>query len=176
MNSSISHSQNDTLGYVRADNHDFNSPENEERGYSLKFTMIDNVLTAQVKWLDEDKYSTVFVSDIGNSVTPSGFIQIIGLDGANIIFDNLKITNLDKKPVLKEVAYRSNVFQEVPDYEYTQQEIKYLKVEQKNDIKWYLLPIIALGTSVVLVGLTVGICVLKRKKEAKRGGEKHEEI
>ena len=172
MNSSITHSINKELGAVRAENHLFNSAENEGRGYSLKFIMIDNVLTAQVKWLDEKEYTTVFVSDVGSAVTPSGFIQIICLDGANIVFDNLKVINRDKQPALTEVEYKTNVFREVPDYDYTQQEIKYMDVKQEKEFNWYLIPIAALGVGAVCVGVTLCINLLQRRRS--RGGDTHE--
>lgn len=166
--SNINHSNNPELGWVKAESHPFGEAENEGRGYSLRFTFIDNVLTAQIKWLDEKEYTTVFVSDVNESVTPSGFIQIIGHDCANIVFDNIKITNKDENAALTEVEYKSNVFRDVPDYEYEQQAVKYLAEEKEAIFNWYLIPVVTLGVCVIAIGVTTVVSVIHKKKKAQK--------
>lgn len=175
--STITHTNNKEIGSKKSENHLFSAGENEGKGYSLKFTMIDNVLTAYVKWIDEKEYTQVMVSDVGVLTTPKGFIQIIMQDGANIVFDNLKITNKDINPALVDVEFKTNVYREVPDYDYTQQEVVYMEPEEEQGFNWYIIPLITLVDAVIVVGITVMVVSLKtrkRKKATEKVGELYE--
>lgn len=159
-----------------SENHAISSSDNSKRGYTLKLAMIDGTLDVWIKWIDEKDYTHLLTDTSANGVTPNGFIQIIGQDGANFIIDNLKITNKDQNQKLMQPEFASNIFRDVPDVEYEQQEIVYMEVNEGEDttFNWYLISIITFAAGIAAVGVTALILALKRKKYAKKAGDTYD--
>ncbi len=103
-----------------------------ERAVNIKITMIDGVLTVDMKYSDESEFRRLMQYDFG--YTPQGCIQLWSMGNAsfsqledtsdekmmqgNFSLDNIKIFNLDEPKTTIEVEYRSNIPDIPADYEY----------------------------------------------------------
>lgn len=145
------------------------------KGYSLKFVMKDGVFTGYAKWMDEKSFGDpVFTVDQSDAPTPTGFIQIIGLDYTNMMIDNVKVKNLDYDPNLVEVDFLTNKEPFPEDYKYTPMDVVYMpqnNTEEEVGFNFWLIPAIAAGVAVIAVGVTVLVSAIARKKRIKKAGE-----
>ena len=149
----------------------YSNPENASKGYSVKVTMINNVVTIYLKWLNDKEYFEVGHIGKEDGVTPSGFVQLYSGSNTNIILDNLKITNLDAKPNLVEVEYKSNRFlDKLKDFEYTPEKPVYMDAEdtaEKAGFNFYLITLAAVAVGVLGVATVFVVMVIKKKKANK---------
>lgn len=149
----------------------YSNAENASKGYSVKVTMINNVVTIYLKWLNDKEYFEVGHLGQEDGVTPSGFVQLYSGSNTNIIFDNLKITNLDAKPNLVDVEYKSNKFiDKLKDFEYTPEEPVYMDAEdggEKAGFNFYIITLAALAVGVLGIGVVFVIMVIKKRKANK---------
>lgn len=146
----------------------YSDPETQNKGYSVKITMINNVATIYLKWLNDKEFIEIGSFGEEDALTPNGFIQIVGGEATNIVFDNLKITNLDAKPNLADVEYKSNDFRdELKDYDYTPMERVYLEISDDDDngFNLYLITAVAAGITVIGVAIVVLIVLLNKRKK-----------
>ena len=156
----------------RSEEHLFGNAENAEKGYSVKLSMIDGELNVWIKWLEETEWTHMLTDNNAQGVTPNGFIQIIGQDGANVVFDNIKITNKDAKSKVIEPEYDSNIFKNVKDVEYEQQKVEYLPQETEEAVfNWIIIPPIALTTGILLVVITLYVLSVQRKRKGMKAGD-----
>ena len=142
-----------------------------DKGFSIKLTMYDSVVTVYMKWINESEYKKVFEYQT-STITPTGYLHIWANGPTNMAIDNIKIVNKDVNPQLLEVDYKTSIIEGPGDYEYQPMEKVYATVnEDKGFNRYLILPIVG---SVCVIGLltVVGIASMKNKK--RRAGEKHE--
>lgn len=140
--------------------------QDETRGFSIKITLIDSVLSIMMKWDDHDTWVEVGKTTLQMA---DGYIQIAdpSTGASNFAIDNLKIVNKDTEPNLTEVAYKSAKLNVPEDWDYTPIALNYAEKmkSESGERNWYLmLPIVA-GVCVVSVGITF-LTVNRKKKKA----------
>lgn len=102
------------------------------RAVNIRVTMLDGLLTVEMKYSDETEFRQLMHYDFG--YTPQGCIQIWSMGNAsfsdvqdpsdermmqgNFSLDNIKIFNLDEPKTTVTVDYKSNIPDIPPDYEY----------------------------------------------------------
>lgn len=167
----------------RDDNHLIFSPECEtDKGFSVKLSVIDAVVTVGLKWLEEDNYSTVLTYTRENG-TPTGYIHLWTNVLGNLAVDNIKIVNKDVKPDVITVEPTHDSYDRVADFNYQKEEYQFLedvKEADKADAKekdapdWMLLVYAtAAGALVLAVGFAIG--EIRKKKISKQMGGKQDE-
>ena len=146
------------------------NPYKEGRAFSIKVKVVDGVVTAGIKWVEETSYEELLHYTLPSGM-PTGYISIWAEGTSNFAMDNLKITNLDTNPALIEVEYKNGKIEKPEDVEYVPMERVYApqKQEEKGGFSmWYCMPI---GVAVVgFVALTI-IALKGRKTRKKEGGE-----
>ena len=141
-----------------------------EKGFSVKVTMTDSVVKVFMKWLDEKDYKEVFKYQI-STITPTGYLHIWTIGPTNMAIDNLQIKNTDVNPQLIDVDFKSSIIEGPQDYDYKPMVKDYALEKTEDGFNWFMiLPIVA-GVCVLVLGITVGITEVKRRRKA---GEKHE--
>ena len=144
--------------------------EDEERGFSVKVSVVDAHVTVGIKWLDENEFTTIGEYDTPDLQTPLGYLHIWACGPANMAIDNIKVTNLDKNPNLVEVGYETSKFEIPADYDYTPDlEMVYRPTTEKsNKFQWYYLLVGAGVVSVLAMAVTAGVLKIKGKKQERR--------
>ena len=140
------------------------------RGFSVKVSVIDSVITVGVKWMDEEQFTDVMEYQISGR-TPTGYVHIwTTANVANMAIDNLRIENKDENPNLIEVEYRSGLIEAPADFAYQPMERIYREKENVEETfnPWLIIPAVA-GGCVLLFGAALLIMTIKEKK--KRKGE-----
>ena len=144
-----------------------------DKDFTVKLTMIDSVVTGYLKWIDETEFTEIIKYQVSEE-TPTGYIHI-WTTGTSSTFDidNLSIKNLDTKPNLIEVEYKSGLITAPPDFAYEPLKHEYEPAEEEtagfvwND--YYLIPSVAV---VCLIALCVALVVKSIKQ---KGGKQHAE-
>lgn len=144
----------------------------EERGVSIKVSVVDTEVVVYMKWIEETIWTEVLRYHTG-TLTSLGYIQLWVLTPGNIAIDNLKIVNKDANPKLLTVDAKYDNLDKVEDYQYKKAEYIYKDLAVKEEtFNWYsLIPIVA-GVCVVAFGTTWGITAIMRRK---KGGSHDEE-
>lgn len=165
------------------DNHLIFSPDYEsDKGFSVKLSVIDAVVTVGLKWLEEDNYTTVLTYARENG-TPTGYIHLWTNVLGNLAVDNIKIVNKDAQPNVITVDAKHDNYDRVPDFDYEKVELKFREEEQKDIEKkasllgktdTTLLLYTGISGAVLLVGGYVTGEVLKRKRNKQMGGQQDE--
>ncbi len=134
-----------------------------DKGFSVKMTMQDSIVTVYMKWIDENEYQEVFRYQI-SSMTPTGYLHIWADGPSNMAIDNLKIVNKDVNPKLVDIDFKSSIIEGPVDYDYQPMEKVYASEKENEGFNWYLiLPIVA-GVCVAGLGAVAGITAMKNKK------------
>ena len=94
----------------------------KDKGFSIKIRVVDSNVNIYMKWIEDTNWIEVMSYQFE---TPTGTIQIWGQDLCYFAIDNLKITNLDVNPNLKEVEYASSVIEVPEDFDYKPMEMIY---------------------------------------------------
>lgn len=144
--------------------------EGEDRGFSVRFAVIDAHVQIGIKWLEEEAFTTVCEYDIANGQTPTGYIHIWGSEPNNFAIDNIVITNLDKNPQLVETEYKAGTVIVPEDHTYEKAEMVFKNAdpasEQKDEgFNWYLLIPCAGGVSLLCILISFVIAKKRKKKE-----------
>lgn len=144
--------------------------EDEERGFSVKVSVVDAHVTVGIKWLNEKKFTTIGEYDTPDLQTPLGYLHIWACGPANMVIDNIKVTNLDKNPNLVEVGYETSKFEVPADYDYTPDlEMVYRPTTEKsNRFQWYYLLVGAGVVALLAMAVTAGVLKIKGKKQERR--------
>ena len=138
-------------------------------GYSVRVTMVDTIVTVEIKALDATKYTELISYKIGNA-TPQGYIHIWSTGQANFAIDNFCVRNLDYNAKIVEVDYQKKVLENIEDWVYEPTEAQYLQTEVKDErlISPMLLVYVAgVGIVIVLFSLLVAKMHKTPKKEGK---------
>lgn len=144
-----------------------------DKGFSVKISVIDSVITVGMKWIEEEEFTDIFQYQVTRE-TPLGYVHLWTTAGvANLAIDNLKIENKDIDPVLTEVEYKSGMIERPADFAYTSMERVYQEKEETEEFNWYLIP--AAVAVVCVVAVAVIACVTNRKKKSRKGGTNHDE-
>ena len=140
------------------------------RAFSIKVKVVDGVVTAGIKWMEERSFEELLHYTLPSGM-PTGYISIWAEGPANFAIDNLKITNLDTNPALIEVEYKNGKIEKPEDVEYIPMERVYAPQKQEEKVgfsMWYCMPI---GVAVVgIVALTI-VALKGRKHRKMKGGE-----
>lgn len=167
----------------RDENHLVFNPEyDSDKGFSVRLSVVDAVVTVGLKWLEEDNYTTVLKYTRENG-TPKGYIHLWSNVLGNLAIDNIKIQNKDQKPNLLEVEAKYDNYDRVPDFEYKKEELKF-REDTETDAKMQtgiigqseltLLLCAGISGAVLLVGGFVIGEILKRKRNKQIGGKQDE--
>ena len=141
--------------------------QNCTKGFSIKVTVIDTIVTVYLKWMDETEFKQVNSYKLGNE-TPTGYIQIWTTGTGNFAIDNLNIVNKDFKPNLVELEYDSAAIEIPEDYVYQPMDRVYLPVEEEKEFPWYMITAAVATTCVLTLAVTFAVKKVKNKKE--KGG------
>lgn len=142
----------------------------EGRAFSVKLSVVDAVVTAQIKWLEEKTYDTVLTYKLSGG-TPLGYVQVWVPEYGDCSIDNLKITNLDKNPNLIDVEYQSGEWKKPEDFKYTKMERVYADKDAQTKAPsltasvYWLVPIIATVIGIGALLITGGIIRKKRMQK-----------
>lgn len=176
----------------------FSSQYESDKGFSVKISIIDGVVSVGLKWLEEKDYSTV-LTYTRESGTPTGYIHIWSNVLGNMAIDNLKIVNKDLNPKLLTVEPTHDSFDRVPDFKYEKQELKFrddtkkeeedkteekpaiiekieaiVKVDDLEETDLTLLIYAGVSGAVLLIGGFITGEVLRRKRNKQMGGKEDE--
>ena len=177
----------ETVVYDNGSVYSFNHPDDiratlkknpfagEGRAFSVKLSVVDAVVTAQIKWLEEETYDTVLTYKLSGG-TPLGYIQVWVPEYGDCSIDNLKITNLDENPNLIDVEYKSGEWQKPADFQYTKMERVYADTQEQetksNDWLYWLIPVVAIVIGAGALLITRGVI---RKKDKRKEEPVHEQ-
>lgn len=160
----------DDATFKASENHNISAEENSERAYTVKLRMVDGKFTAWLKWVGETEFIEMINVDDSDMPTPTGFIQFLPNSHANMVFDNIKITNLDAKPNIVEYEHVTNKWPEIHHYEYTPSKFTYRDAEKEGALagfNYYIITLIGAAACVVIIGVTVAVLLIVKKKKAK---------
>ena len=177
--SSVSDLRSNHVG--RDDNHlIFSEKLESDKGFSVKLSVIDAVVTVGLKWLEEDNYTTVLTYTRASG-TPTGYIHLWTNVLGNFAVDNLKIINKDAEPDLITVEENHDSFDRVPDFKYEKTEYVFREEAKKTDegdkgnaFETYGLLIYAAVIGVVILAGSFAVGEVRKKKMKKIGGEQNE--
>ena len=142
-----------------------------DKGFSVKISVIDSIITVGMKWIDEETFTDVFTYQVTEE-TPLGYVHIwTTASVANLAIDNLKIENKDIDPVLTEVEFKDGKIDKPEDFNYQPMERIY-KEADKDTFNWYLI-IIPVG-AVCAIAIVATAITKKIKTKKKEGGMVHE--
>ena len=146
--------------------------QGEERGVSIKLSVVDTEVVVYMKWIEETAWTEVLRYHTG-TMTSLGYIQLWMLTPGNIAIDNLKIVNKDAEPKLVTVDTKYDYLDKAEDYQYVKEENVYKDLAVKEEtFNWYrLIPIVA-GVCVATFGTTWGITAIIRRKKGGSNDEK----
>lgn len=139
------------------------------RPFSVKVSVVDSVVTAGIKWMEEKEFQTVLTYQL-KSGTPTGHVQIWIPANGNCAIDNIKVTNLDKDAQLIETEFKNGKLVIPEDPGYQAMERIYAETESNEEVDkenesmlkgWMLIP-----ASVVVGGIALGVTtILTRSKK-----------
>ena len=139
-----------------------------DEGFSVLVRVVDGHLEVGMKDLDAEKFSIIAEADYEDFRT--GYVKIWSVNDGNFAVDNIKITNLDDTPNLKEVEFASAAFV-YEDYEYTPADLVFRPRDSANtdttganSINWMPVIITAAASAVVIVCAVVISASMKKKK------------
>lgn len=146
-----------------------------EKGFSVKISVIDSVITVAMKWMDEEAFTDLFEYQVTRE-TPLGYVHIwTTASVANLAIDNLKIENKDVDPVLLDVEFKDGIIEKPEDFKYEPMERVY-KNGGKQEFNWYLLiPAMAVACVIAVVGVLLGHKIKSNKKSRKEGAGREKE-
>ena len=144
--------------------------ENETRGYSIRFSVVDAKVEIGLKWLEETEFTTVCQFEIDNGHTPTGYIHIWGSEPGNFAIDNIKITNLDQNPQIIETQYKSGEVIVPDDFDFQREEMIFKESGETIDpenkgFNYYLLIPCSAAIAVAMV-VCSAIFAYRRKRKA----------
>lgn len=155
----------------------------KNEGYSFKFTLIDGHSVCQIKPLSSDKWVTVGECDYNQK---TGHIFIWSTGNSDCTIDNLKITNLDKNPVLIDPGYTSSIIT-AEDYQLTEEE-KTLTFREETapagsdtsegenengEIPWFIVWCGGAAVVIALAGFVAGTVIKSKKGREVKADEKN---
>ena len=181
-------SAQETVVYDNGSVYSFNNSDNiraelkknpfagEGRAFSVKVSVVDAVVTVQIKWLEEEAFDTVLTYKLSGG-TPQGYVQIWFPEYGDCAIDNLRITNLDETPNLIDVKYQSGKWQKPEDYKYVPMEQVYADEGQKqeNFMETYIYWILPVVATVIGIGALLITGSNNRKKRMQKGETVHEQ-
>lgn len=140
----------------------------EDRGFSVKIRMKDDLVTVWLKWIEDSEWIEVWNYELP---TVTGTIHIWGLGYPNFTIDNLSIVNLDENPKVVETEYETYVVDSPGDFEYTEEVMSYVNGGSSNK-GYYMAMVVIAGACAVAIGAQIAIKKIYNKK--RKGGEQDE--
>lgn len=155
------------------------------RAFSVRVSVVDSVVTAGIKWMEEKQYQTVLTYKL-KSGTPTGYVHIWVPEEGNSAIDNFTITNLDENANIIETEYKSGKMVIPEDHVYEPMERIYLDtVSESSGVTetagmqtdgskqklWYLLIPAATLTGTIAIVVTGVITRRKKKTEVTQDGQ-----
>ena len=140
--------------------------EEEERGISVKISVIDAHVTIGMKWIDEKDFTTIGEYDVADGTTPLGYVHIWTCGPGNFAVDNIKMKNLDKEPNLVEVEFATSKFEVPEDYVYTKGEMVFREAgKEDDDFNWYLIIPCTAAVGILIVGISAIVAAKRRRNK-----------
>ena len=156
------------LASLGATDHAFFS-ETEDRGFSVRFAVIDAHVQIGIKWMEEETFTTVCEYDIPNGQTPTGYIHIWGSEPNNFAIDNIVITNMDQNAQVIEADYKAGTVVVPEDHSYERAEMVFkdtdASAQTNGGLKWLWLIPCACGVSLLCVAVSFVIAKKRKNKE-----------
>lgn len=165
---------------VQDDNHLFLSGSvSDERGFSVKISVIDAIVKVGVKWFDEAEYTQVLTYTIKEG-TPTGYIHLWSAGTGNYAIDNIKIVNKDKKPNTITLDYTCDTFERPDDFAYEEEPMVFRDVEVVEDttdkgLGQYKMILYAGIEGLIILGVSFAVGQIIKRKRQKQGGAQNEE-
>lgn len=146
----------------------------KNQGYTVKMTMIDGVMTGQIKPLSGGSFKTVATQKY--DTYRGGYVYIWSMEQGNFAIDNLKITNMDKGAKLIDVEYESSLIT-AEDYVPTEEEQQLVfretevveDTQQKKMSGELLFFLCCVGGAVILIGVGTGVIITSKQKRKREG-------
>lgn len=143
----------------------------ENKGPSVRLSVIDKVITLSFKLLNSDQYEEIMSYQLGD-YTPLGQVQFWSNAWTTVAIDNLVITNKDQDPNVLELEKVPFVMQGTEDWVYEPMEVVYKEVDDTTTgLGWNALLIAAGASAVVIIATCSIVAVLSKKR---REANKHE--
>lgn len=135
------------------------------RDFTIRVSVIDGMVTASVKWIDETNFTEILSYNLSNK-TPLGYVHIwTSGSNCNMSIDNLTLTNKDKDAKTVEVDFKSAVYEIPEDFKYEKIGFNYREdtaEETSAEMSpYYLIPVVAL---VCLMAIVIVLVVIKKSK------------
>lgn len=153
-----------------ADKHFSDKEKNE--GYSVKISVIDTIVTIEMKSLTDTRYQEVYSYKIGDA-TPKGYVHIWSMGQANFAIDNFTITNKDIRGNTIDVDYQSGKMSGTEDFVYEPEADAYLETDGEAGFNWVMLMVYAAMAGLIVFGAC--LLVAKGKKTPKKKGVQADE-
>ena len=135
------------------------------RDFTIRVSVIDGMVTASVKWIDETNFTEILSYNLSNK-TPLGYVHI-WTTGANcnLSIDNLTLINKDKDAKTIDVDFKSAVYEVPEDFKYEKIGFDYredVAEEASSTISpYYIIPIVAF---VCVIAFIIVLAVTKKRK------------
>lgn len=141
----------------------------ENKGPSVKLSVIDKVITLSFKLRDSDNYEEIMSYQLGD-YTPLGQVQIWSNAWTTMAIDNLVITNKDLDPNVVELEEAPFVMQGTEDWEYEPMEVVYKEVDASaTGFNWNVALIASGVVGVVIIAIcSITTILSKKRREAKK--------
>ena len=144
----------------------------KQKAFSMKVSLIDNVVTVAGKWLGEKSYNTLLSYSLGSGIS-TGCVHLWVMDQGNFAIDNLVIKNMDDTPGLMEKEFKNGKIVAPEDAEYIPFERVYATDSQEANattdtrinFSWYLCIPTAALVGVFAIILTAWLSQAKGKKK-----------
>lgn len=146
--------------------------EDETRGFSVKLSLVDAHVDVGIKWIEEEKFTTVASYDLEQGITPTGHIHIWTCEPTNLAIDNLSVKNLDSNPALIETEYKGSKVIVPDDYQYEEGQMIYNpNTAEDKMFNWYLLIPCAIFLALLSVVIPTIIIKTQKRKEKRKNEE-----
>lgn len=148
------------------------SEEDCDKDFSVRFSVIDSVITVGIKWIDEEEFTDVMQYQ-ATTTTPTGFVHLWTTGAAsNFAIDNFRIENKDEDAKIIEADYASALLEGPGDFDYQPLEYVYEQKESEMDLMPYLIILAVAGVCVVVLVIAVLVkAAKKKKKDQKKTGK-----
>lgn len=137
-------------------------------GYSVRVTVVDALLTVEIKPIDGTRYTKIASYKLGDA-TPLGYIHIWSTGQANFGIDNFCVTNMDKGANLIETEYAIRTVEGIEDWEYQPIKAEYLETNaDEKEFQWSMLMVYAAIAGICIIAVCAIIGKVRKTPKNRR--------